>query len=103
MWVRVFNFPLKRMEEETGKRIGNKLVKLEDIDISQDGTSWGRFLRRRVLLDVKKTILRSTVMNIKGRKAVQIYFLYERTPIFCFFCGCIGYNDKECEEKLEVD
>lgn len=56
----------------------------------------GRFIRFKVSLDLRKPLMRATLIRFQER-SLRIYFKYERLPTFCFSCGKIGHQVKDCE------
>ena len=57
-WVQMYNLPLKCRTKETIWAIGSKLGSVMEVDVSDSGVHWGKYLRARVKLDVtKKTIV----------------------------------------------
>lgn len=57
-WVQIHNLPLKSRTTETGRAIGAKLGEVLDVDVVESGIHWGKFLRVRVQLDVRRKIVR---------------------------------------------
>ncbi|KAL2900831.1 RNA-binding protein lark [Bienertia sinuspersici] len=55
-----------------------------------------RSLRIRILLDVRKPLKDHINLKVRGGKVLKVQVKYERFPLLCFVCGCIGHNDKEC-------
>ena len=53
-WVRVYELPLKMMNEGIATKIGRKLGTLKEV--YNNKSSWGIFLRMRVEIDITKTL-----------------------------------------------
>ena len=53
-WVQIHDMPLVCMNRMVGTRIGESIGAVEDIDVEDDGTGWGRYLCVRVLIDIMK-------------------------------------------------
>jgi hypothetical protein len=83
------------MTKGVGEKIGESMGKLEDVDVAGDGAGWGRCLRIRVNIDVKKPLDRGRALNLCG-KSSWVTFKYEKLPLFCFNCGCIVHDDQGC-------
>jgi hypothetical protein len=55
-----------------------------------------------VLIDLRKPLKRGTVIKSQDR-SLKVYFKYERLPNFCFVCGRIGHQLKECDEAGDLE
>lgn len=47
-WVQLYNLPIRRMNRKVGESIGNMVGRVVDEDVSENGVSWGDFLRVRI-------------------------------------------------------
>jgi hypothetical protein len=95
-WVRVYELPLKIRSDSIAKKLGNIIGQYEESDPNEKNRT-GRFLRLKVLIDLRKPLKRGTVIRYQDR-SLKVFFKYERLPTFCFVCGRIGHQLKECEE-----
>jgi len=100
-WARIYDLPLKLRSDAMAKKLGDVLGKYMEVD-SNEGNRMGKFLRVKVEIDLRKPLKRGTVVKYQG-KSLRIYFKYERLPTFCFVCGCIGHQIKDCEEMEGKD
>lgn len=78
--MQIHNLPLKSRTRETGRVIGTSLGEVMDVDVSESGVKWGKYLRVRVLLDVTKKLVRGKRIVIEGGEQRWITFKYERLP-----------------------
>ncbi|KAL2893934.1 28S ribosomal protein S24 mitochondrial [Bienertia sinuspersici] len=76
--------------------IGRKLGKFLDFDES-DLSGWSKCMRIRVVMDVNKPIPRGSTMKLEGEN-IWVDFMIERLPEFCYACGCLGHNMRECND-----
>lgn len=53
-------------------------------------------------LDLRKPLKRGTVVRYQG-KYLRVFFRYERLQNFCFACGRLGHQLKDCEEAVDQD
>src|SRR3954471_16744334 len=81
--------------EAMARKLGGILGKFEEMDMREANRN-GRFLRIKVTLDLKLPLKRGTVVKFK-EKNLRIHFKYERLPTFCFVCGRLGHQMKDCE------
>jgi interleukin-1 receptor-associated kinase 1 len=100
-WVRVYDLPLKFRSEGMAKKLGNIIGSFEEVD-PKDSNRTGRFLRLKVSLDLRKPLKKCTKIKFQERN-MWVDFKYERLPNFCFACGRIGHQLKECEDVEDVD
>ncbi|KAL8161430.1 hypothetical protein V2J09_012919 [Rumex salicifolius] len=58
----------------------------------------GRFIRIRVLMDLKKP-LRRGIMVACGTRKIWAKVKYERLPNFRYNCGVLGHIDLDCDDE----
>jgi hypothetical protein len=96
VWARIYDLPLRLRSDAMAKRLGDLLGNFIEVD-NKDGNRLGKFLRVKTLIDLRKPLKRGTVVKYQG-KDLRVFFKYERLPTFCFVCGKIGHQIKDCEE-----
>ncbi|XP_058761605.1 uncharacterized protein LOC131634999 [Vicia villosa] len=99
-WVRVYDLPLMLRSEAMARKLGGILGTFEEMDLREAHRN-GRFLRIKVSLDLKQPLKRGTVMQFK-EKNLRVHFKYERLPTFCFTCGRVGHQLKDCEAARDL-
>ncbi|KAF3946792.1 hypothetical protein CMV_026980 [Castanea mollissima] len=97
-WIRIFNIPIKSMSREVGAKIANDVGELITVDAPKSGVVWGPFLQVRVNIDITKPLMRGKMIQIEDSEAEWVVFKYERLPIFCYRCGILGHQDRECPQ-----
>ncbi|CAN6197596.1 unnamed protein product [Urochloa humidicola] len=102
IWLRVMKLPFGMMNEATGEAIGAELGSFIDMDLDDDGTAVGRYLRIKVRLDIRKPLMRGVTVYVgeKEDKPLWCPLEYEFLSNFCYTCGIIGHKDKICEKQL---
>lgn len=73
---------------------GNHIGKTIKVDIATLLTSWGKFARVRVEIDLNKPLMAGYVMR---REYYRLQ--YEWLHDLCFGCGRYGHRDATCPEK----
>ena len=97
-WIRVFNIPIKSMNATVGNYIANEIGVPILVDAPKSGLAWGPFLRIRVDVDITKPLMRGKMIQIEGMEKGWVYFKYERLPIYCYRCGILGHQERECQK-----
>ena len=54
-------------------------------------------------MDVTRKLIRGRKINIVGEEARWVHFKYERLPNFCYRCGLLEHDLKECPESVGRD
>ncbi|XP_058746134.1 uncharacterized protein LOC131619008 [Vicia villosa] len=99
-WVRIYELPLILRTEAMEKKIGGIIGDFEEMD-QKEAHKNGWFLRVKVKMDLKQPLKRGTVVKFKD-KTLRVHFKYERLPTFCFVCGRIGHQLKDCEALGDI-
>lgn len=85
------------MSESFEKVIGGKLCNVLEVDVGDNGSNSGEFLRIRVAVMCNKPLRRHLMIKPKGRANAERFDLkYERVPHFCFYCGVMGHTERDC-------
>lgn len=79
--------------------LGSRVGKVEDIGMDAQGECFGEFVRIRVSVNISKPQKKKKKTyspEARRRRGIQLPVVYERLPDFCFCCGCIGHQFREC-------
>ncbi|CAK8564243.1 unnamed protein product [Lathyrus sativus] len=95
LWVRVYKLPIMLCSKAMTKKLGGILGEFEEMDLKEAHIN-GRFLRIKAKINLNKSLKRGTVVRFKEKNLI-VYFKYERLPTFCFVCGRVGHQLKDCE------
>lgn len=86
------------------RMIGNFLGQTKEVDLDVGEVEWDKYMRVRVKLDILKPLVKKKKLTIKGMKSVWIQLSYKRLPNYCFYCGIISHDYRECtHEKDQKD
>ena len=102
-WVQMYNLPLKHRTKETRMAIGASLGEVLEVDVVDTGVQWGKCLLVRVKIDVSCKLIRGKKINIDEGVARWVLFKYECLPNFCYRCGLLEHDLKDCTQKKETD
>lgn len=99
-WTHFHKLPYACFTMAAAETIGGLLGKVEKVDIKDESDpSWGRSLRIKIQLDVRKPLKRGIIFKAGSKgKDKWIPVTYEKLPDFCYGCGCLGHIIKECED-----
>lgn len=71
---------------------------VSDVMLVEVGGKEDRQVKIQVELDLTKPLLRGTRLNYKHTE-IWVEFKYEQLPIFYFYCGIVGHNEKLCVKR----
>ena len=84
------------MTKETGERIGRTLGEIEEVDIPKTANLLGKYIRVRVKVDTTQPLCRGRLVKFGGPTPVWVSCKYERLSIFCYWCGKLNHDEKDC-------
>ncbi|KAK9272680.1 hypothetical protein L1049_003057 [Liquidambar formosana] len=87
----------KKVGEEIGQRIGE----LIEVDGRESNEEQGKFLRVRVNVPIAKPLRRGGRILLHNGERVWVDFKYEKLPLFCYYCGKVGHDEKACYNKFQ--
>lgn len=101
-WIQIHNLPLGFMFVAVGMYLGNYIGQFLEYDKNNNNMLWRRYMRIRVLVDVRIPLKRSRKVTLQGGDWNVVNFRYERLGTFCFRCGLIGNIDSFCDLRFIV-
>lgn len=75
----------------------SKLIEEVKNDANED--CMGEVIRVRVSIDVTNPLMKILEIKKEGiyeEEGTPVLIRYERLPYFCYCCGCMGHQYKEC-------
>ena len=87
------------MSEKIGRDIGNSIGNFMAADSKSWSSNQGKFMRICVNIPLDRPLRRCGVVASPEGEKFQVYFRYERLPVFCFLCGVMGHDDRHCKGK----
>lgn len=96
-WIQIHNVPLACMERDNVQKLGGLLGEVLEVETDDEGECIGLYARVRVSIDITKSLQKMVFLELEDEDdEVELPVLYERLPDFCFCCGIIGHQFKEC-------
>jgi len=93
--------PLGMMTMATGEAIGDEIGTFMCMELDENDSAVGRFLRIKVRLDVRKPLMRGVNVCVgEEEKPLWCPVEYEYLPDFCYTCGIIGHTDRSCGVQI---
>ena len=95
--------PCDLINEEAGQDIGQGLGTFIDVDCKASKSNQARFLRVCVEIPLDKPLWRGGPVVSPEGDEVRVAFRYKRLVGWCFTCGRIGHELKECRKVSTHD
>lgn len=97
--MQIHGLPLRFLDTETAIELGESLgeVLLDEAEKEMVG---GDFVQVRVRIDVSKPLSRGRRVILDDRTKTLVSFKYEKLTNFCYWCGLVTHDEKECENRL---
>lgn len=87
---------MNRLDISAAKQIG-KTIGILSCHGQEAEMIIGDFLKVRVEVDVSKPLYRGKKVIMDDEEEVWVAFQYEKLPNFCYWCGMVYHNDKDCD------
>ncbi|KAK9218225.1 hypothetical protein WN943_006862 [Citrus x changshan-huyou] len=91
------NVPIACMEKDFLQALGGKIGIVEEVETDDNGDCFGEFARIRISVNITQPLERILFLKQEGEPDIPMPVVYERLIDFCFCCGIIGHQYKECE------
>lgn len=70
------------------------------MDVDDKGFCLGNYLQIRVMIDISTPLCRGRLVRMGGPSPTWVDFRYERPPMFCYWCGMVDHNKKDCMQWM---
>ena len=95
-WIQLHGLPTMCQTKEVGMSVGVTLGEVVKVDANGKGFCLGNCLRIRVILDVSLPLCRGRKVRLGEYGLKWVDFRYERLPIFCYLCGKVDHDERDC-------
>lgn len=99
LWVQIRGVPHHWSSKEVGWKLGSLFPKCLNVILPENGSKLGRMLKLLVEVNLSKPLLRGTKLKLE-QELLWVDFKYEMLPTFCFYCGIVGHQEKNCDKKV---
>ncbi|KAJ1425942.1 Zinc knuckle CX2CX4HX4C [Sesbania bispinosa] len=101
-WVQLHGLPLDLLSTNNAVKVAKLLGEVVYVENPVvEGTLLRSFIRVRVLINIKKTLVTGFWLPRKDFPKTWIFLKYEHLQGFCFSCGVMSHEAKRCKgEKL---
>ena len=98
-WVQIHGVPMRMLDSETAIELGETLGEVSTKETKKEMVR-GDFVRVRVKIDVSKPLSRGRRIVLDEDIETWVSFEYEKLTNFCYWCGMVFHEEKECEKWL---
>lgn len=98
-WVQLQNVPIICMDRETMTELGGAVGKVEEVETDENGDCMGEVIKMRVSIDITRPLMKILEIeqeDMNDEEDIPILIRYKRLLDFCYCCGRIGHQYREC-------
>ncbi|XP_050277735.1 uncharacterized protein At4g02000-like [Quercus robur] len=100
-WIQLHNLPITCTNKANAKAIERTLGRVEQVDTSLSGECRGKYIRVHVTLDIRQPLPRGRFVDMGNSESLWSSVQYEKMPIFCYWCGLLNHDEKDCKVWLD--
>lgn len=107
-WVQIHKVPIMCMNNETVIALGESIGRVKEVETDSSGECIGKFVTLRISVDITKPLKKVVVLtqddvdyggvndDEEDKEDFSMLVVYEKLPDFCFCCGRIRHQYREC-------
>lgn len=80
-WIWLYDLPFGAMREDVIGRLARQIGQVLEVKVRGERDGVGRFVRAKVIIDVREPLGRGAMLSVKRKPPVLIQVKYERTSI----------------------
>ena len=98
-WVQIHGLPMRLLDPETAVELGESLGEVSEMENPKELVG-NDFVRVKVEVDISKPLRRGCKIEIEEDSERWVSFKYEKLPNFCYWCGLVSHDEKDCEKRF---
>ena len=95
-WVQIHGLQIRQMTKANVVAIASMLGRVESVEETVKGDCRRRCTRVQVNIDISQPLCRGCLVNVRDSQTQWISFKYECMPNFCYWCGVMNHDEKDC-------
>lgn len=99
-WIQIHKLPVHCMTTEVRDSIGSSIGSLLQTTETEEKGNKGSYLRVRVRVDISKPLSKVRKIWLENRVIGWAALKYEHLPNFCYRCGLVSHDNRDCEKWL---
>lgn len=84
------------MDISTIRELGSKIRKMKDVATNAAEDCFGKYVRVRILIDITKHLKKILRIQQEDKKEIPVGMVYKMMLDYCFCCGYIRHQYREC-------
>ena len=96
--MQIRNVLIMCMERDFLQELRGKIGEEEDVETNENGECFGEFTRIRISINITQPLKKILSLKQEGETDISMPMVYEHLPDFCFCCGIIVHQYKECTQ-----
>lgn len=86
------------MDKDVIQEIGGRIGEVQEVNTDEAGECISSFARIRVKMNVTQPLQKRLLLKLDDGGMMSLRVAYEKLLEFCFCCGLIGHQFRECLE-----
>ena len=95
-WVQIHGLPMRMLDSKTTIKLGETLGEVSTKETEKEMVG-GDFVQVRVKIDVSKPLSQGRRIVLDEDIETWVSFKYEKLTNFCYWCGMVSHEEKECK------
>ena len=98
-WMQIYGLLIRMLDPKMAIKLGETLGQVTPCE-NPNKLVGGDFLRVHVEINVSKPFCQGQRVALDDNEKIYISFKYKKLPNFCYWCGLISHDGKDCNIGL---